>query len=96
MYKVHKNAKAAEDLADIWVYSLQEWGIERADRYLNELEAALAQLKENPKLGKPRDDLRSGYFSLQLRQHIAYYVVTPSVVRIMRVLHTRMDPNRHL
>lgn len=54
MYKIHKNAKATEDLVDMRVYSSQGWGIEQADRYLDELEAALAQLKENPKRGKPR------------------------------------------
>lgn len=96
MYKVHKSVKAAEDLADIWVYSLREWGIEQADRYLDELETALSQLKRNPKLGQRRDDLRPGCFSLRVHQHIAYYWVTPSVVRIIRVLHVRMDPNRHL
>ncbi|MDN5849838.1 MAG: type II toxin-antitoxin system RelE/ParE family toxin [Nitrococcus sp.] len=96
MYKIHKSAKAAEDLAGIWVYSLREWGIEQADRYLDEREAGLAQLKTNPKLGKPRDELQPGCFSPRVHQYIAYYVVTSSAVRILRVLHARMDPSRHI
>ena len=39
MYKVHKSTTAEEDLTDIWVYSLQEWGIDQADRYIDELQA---------------------------------------------------------
>ena len=96
MYKVHKSAKAEEDLTDIWVYSLQEWGIEQADKYVDELNAGFARLETNPKLGKSRDDLRPGYFSLVLNEHIAYYIISQSVVRIVRVLHSQMDPDRHL
>ena len=96
MYKVHKSAKAEEDLTDIWVYSLQEWGIKQADKYIDQLNAGFARLETNPKLGRSRDDLRSGYFSLTLNEHIAYYVITPSIVQIVRVLHSQMDPDRHL
>ena len=96
MYKVHKSTKAEEDLTGIWMYSLQEWSIEQADKYVDELNAGFARLETNPKLGKSRDDLRPGYFSLVLNEHIAYYIISQCVVRIARVLHSQMDPDRHL
>jgi len=96
MYKLHKSIQAEEDLTDIWIYTLQEWGVDQADRYIDELEAGLARLESNPKLGRSREQLRRGYFSLRLNEHVAFYVVTASVIRIVRVLHSRMDPDRHL
>lgn len=96
MYKVHKSTKAEEDLTDIWIYSLQEWGIEQADRYLDELNVGFTRLAAHPRLGKSRDELRPGYFSIVLNEHIAYYVIHRTVVRIVRVLHSQMDPDRHL
>ena len=96
MYKLRKSAEAEEDLTDIWVYSLREWGIEQADKYIDELEAGLAQLSASPKLGTSRDELRPGYRSLRINQHMAYYTVKESTVRIVRVLHVRMEPGQHL
>ena len=96
MYKVHKSTKAEEDLTGIWLYSLQEWGIEQADKYVDELNVGFARLETNPEPGRSRDDLRPGYLSLLLNEHIAYYIISQSVVRIVRVLHSSMDPDRHL
>lgn len=56
----------------------------------------IARLKEYPELGKARDDVRPGYRSLRINEHIVYYTVTPSVIRIVRVLHVRMEPEPHL
>jgi toxin ParE1/3/4 len=96
MLEIVKRPRAREDLKGIWRYSLKEWGAAQADKYLAELDAGIAQLRENPRLGKPRDDLRPGYRSLQVNEHMLYYVLTPSTIRIVRVLHARMDPDRHL
>jgi plasmid stabilization system protein ParE len=47
-------------------------------------------------LGKPRDDLRPSYRSLRVNEHMVFYMLTPSTVRIVRVLQAGMDPDRHL
>ena len=47
-------------------------------------------------MGRPRDDLRPGYRALQINHHIAYYIIEPGIIRIIRVLHERMDPDRHI
>jgi toxin ParE1/3/4 len=58
-----------------------------------------------------RDELRPGIRSLHLRHarnadsegkvkrpvHVLYYrVITPDLIEIVRVLHERMEPSRHL
>ncbi|RKT38009.1 type II toxin-antitoxin system RelE/ParE family toxin [Thiocapsa rosea] len=96
MHEIVKRPRAREDLKGIWRYSFTEWGEAQADRYLAEIDAGIARLKEHPELGKSRDDLRAGYRSLRINQHVVFYLVTPSVVRIVRVLHVRMDPDSHL
>lgn len=96
MYEVRKSTEAEADLIDIWVYSLCEWDAERADKYVDDLEAAMRLLERNPNLGRSREDLGPGYRSLTIHRHIAFYTVDESVVRIIRVLHGRIEPNRRL
>ena len=96
MYEIVKRPRAREDLIDIWLYTFREWGEAQADKYLDELEAGINQLKHNPKLGRSREDVRAGYRSLRVNQHTVYYMLTPSAIRIIRVLHAQMDPDRHL
>jgi toxin ParE1/3/4 len=95
MRELVKRPRARQDLKDIWRYGFETWGETQADHYLAELDAGMALLREHPALGKARDELRPGYRSLQINEHLVYYLVTPSVIRIVRVLHVRMDPDRH-
>jgi toxin ParE1/3/4 len=96
MPEIVKRPRARQDLKTIWRDSFEEWGEKQADKYLAELAAGIARLRDNPRLGKERDDLRPGYRSLRVNAHMVYYVLTPSTIRIVRVLHARMDPDRHL
>jgi toxin ParE1/3/4 len=96
MPEIVKRPRAKRDLIGIWRYSFDEWNEAQADKYLAEIEAGIEKLRHNPKLGRPREEVRVGYRSLRINQHIVYYVLMPSVIRIVRVLHARMDPDRHL
>lgn len=96
MYKLLKSHQAQEDLINIWLYTLKEWGIVQADYYLDELDDALHQLKTSPRLGVTRDDVRPGYHSLSIKKHIAYYRLSQQTIEVIRVLHGRMDPDRLL
>lgn len=48
MSKVVKHVQAEEDLVDIWLYTHKEWGLEQADKYLDELDAAMDLLARRP------------------------------------------------
>jgi toxin ParE1/3/4 len=58
MREIVKRPRAREDLKAVWRYSLTEWGESQADKYLAEVEAGIARLKEHPELGRAREDLR--------------------------------------
>lgn len=96
MLEIVKRPRAKRDLIGIWRYSFDEWDEAQADKYLAKIEAGIEKLRHNPKLGRPREEVRVGYRSLRINKHIVYYVLTPSVIRIIRVLHARQDPDRHL
>lgn len=81
---------------DIWQYAFERWGVEQADVYLDAIDRGIRQLVDHPEVGAKRDEVRHGYRVLFIGHHAIYYVVTPAVVRIVRVLHGRMDPQRHV
>ena len=89
--------KAAErDLADIFHYTSDRFGEQQADSYLAGLEGCFATLTERPKLGRSAEQLRPGYRRFEHKSHIVFFIEIESGIRIVRVLHNRMDVRRHL
>jgi toxin ParE1/3/4 len=96
MRKVQLSILAESDLLDIWQYTFEEWDDAQADRYLDELDEAFRLLAENPGLGTSRHYVREGYRVFFVNRHAVYYTVTNTVLRVIRILHGQMDPDRHL
>ena len=86
MYKLYKQARAKQDLKDIWLYTFKTWGEVQADRYFDDLDNGLKTLSHNPDIGKNRDSIREGYRSFQINRHVFFYKVSSSTIRIVRVL----------
>lgn len=88
---------AQADLEDIWDYTAQRWDAEQAVHYLRELQRAIERAAENPAIGRACDEIRAGYFRLATGSHVLFYRVTAEgLIDIVRVLHQRMDVDRHL
>ena len=96
MHEIIKSQRAKDDLKDIYFYSLKKWGDDKAVEYLMQIDAGLQKLISNPKLGKSREYIRQGYRSIQINRHVAYYRVHGDEINIIRVLHERMLPSKHL
>ena len=88
--------QAEADLRGIWLWSFRMFGETRADRYLDDLDAAMRMCGSDPESGKNRDTLRVGYRSLLVGKHLVFYTFTDETVLIRRVLHGNMDPDRHV
>ena len=88
--------EAKRDLEAIWLYTLEEWGLKQANRYTDELTDAFAQLAARPKLGTACDHIRKGYSRSRVGRHVVYYRVTDYGIAVIRILHDRMLPMRHL
>ncbi len=96
MPRVSFTARAEHDVNNILEYTIAEWGKEQAGRYLDVLEARLSALAENPKAGKKRDEVEPKLMSFPAEKHTVYYIPSKSGISIIRILHSSMDPLRHL
>jgi toxin ParE1/3/4 len=88
--------EAVRDLEGIWLYTLGEWGIDRANSYTDDLTAAFNQLAIAPQVATACDYIRKGYRRSPVGRHVIYFRITDYGIAVIRVLHDRMDAPRHL
>ena len=87
--------KARKDLEGIWSYTDETWGEDQADSYIHDLDSGFRALAANPEKGRPCDDIREGYRKHSVGKHIIFYRIAKKRIEIVRILHQRMDPERH-
>ncbi len=89
--------RAGRDLSDIWDYSAEQWGVAQADRYIRLITTACEALATGHVTGRSADTIRTGYFRYGVGSHVLFYRPQPQGgIAIVRVLHQRMDVDRHL
>lgn len=88
--------EAEQDLEDIQLYGLQNFGVVRAARYDQALDNAMATIAEHPGIGKGCGIIRADLRRYECMSHAIYYRPVPDGIRVLRVLHKRMDPGLHL
>lgn len=96
MRKIHVHGSAESELIDVWRYSFEQSSEAQAGKCLDELNSGIRKLADQPEIEVRRDYKREGCLVLFVGSHAVYYTVTPVAVHIIRVLHRRMDPDRHL
>lgn len=87
---------AERDLESIWVYTVRQWGVEQAERYIDLLTTSFTELACAPMTAPNCDHIRQGYRRCHIEQHMVYFRITDYGIGIVRVLHRRMDAPRHL
>ena len=91
------NPIAHNELDEIYAYTLDRWDIDQAESYVRELLHAFDRVAADPRIGRSCEEIRAGYFRLPAGSHTVYYrITTEGIPEIMRILHQRMDPERHL
>ncbi|MFT4164860.1 MAG: type II toxin-antitoxin system RelE/ParE family toxin [Microlunatus sp.] len=88
--------KAQRDLASIWDYTEEHWGADQAETYVREIGAAVERIADDPRRGHRCDDVRKGYRQYGIGSHVLFYLESDDAVDVIRILHQRMDPARHL
>jgi toxin ParE1/3/4 len=88
--------RAQRDFENIELYTLHRWGPEQTATYLDEIEATFELLRDNPRIGHSRSELGSRLLSFSAGHHVVYYRIRANTIRIVRILHERADPARHL
>jgi toxin ParE1/3/4 len=87
---------AQADLDDIWDYTVAQWDEGQAQAYVMGLDATMKLLAQNPRMGTSLDDIRIGYFKFPAASHLLIYRLRPDAIEFMRILHQRMDVERHV
>jgi len=85
--------KAEEDLEGIWLYTLETWSKEQADRYLSLIFDEIEFLSINPKTGQDFNHIRKNYRYSKVKSHLIFYKHKKSddFIEVIRILHERMD-----
>jgi toxin ParE1/3/4 len=88
---------AQADLEEIGDHTAQRWDVDQADEYLRGLQHAIERAVANPRVGHGCDEIRPGYRKLAAGSHTLYHRLSAEgIVDVVRVLHQRMDVDRHL
>ena len=87
---------AKNDLKKIYQYGLRQWGKTQSEGYLSTLKHQFWLLTQQPLMGMERPELLPDMRSLPIDSHTLFYRITANRVEIIRVLHGRQDPHRHL
>ncbi len=90
--------EAASDLENIWLYTLEKWSQQQADKYHRQLIEAIKQLALNPYLGKDVGYILKGYYRLKAQSHLIFYKIDDigNNIMIIRILHEQMDVQARL
>lgn len=83
--------RAVEDLRQIGRYTLRQWGRDRRNRYLRDLNMRFQWLAAHPEAGRKRDDLAPGYRCYPHQAHVVFYIMRAGGIDIIGVPRQAMD-----
>lgn len=86
---------AYADIDKIWDYTAQQWSVDQAENYTDQLQDACIAIAEGSKIGRPTG-IRTKTFKIRSGAHMIYYRITPERIDIIRILHGKQDVERHL
>jgi toxin ParE1/3/4 len=90
-YKISK--EALNDLERIWLYTIENWSVEQADRYFSLIFNEIEFLTKRPDSGKDFSHIRKGYFRSKVKSHFIFYRINKKEehIEVIRILHQSMD-----
>jgi toxin ParE1/3/4 len=96
IYKISK--EASNDIEKIWLYTIETWSAEQADRYLNLIFDEIEYLCQKPNSGSDFSHVRKDYLRSRVKSHFIFYKINEkqSELEIIRILHQQMDKENRL
>lgn len=90
--------EAQKDLEGIWLYTLEEWSFEQANRYINLILNEIEFLCLDPESGSDYGFVRKDYSKARVQSHFIFYKIIKSEKRIdiIRIQHQRRDIDNQL
>tara|TARA_R110000787_G_scaffold47549_3_gene114984 strand:- start:208 stop:507 length:300 start_codon:yes stop_codon:yes gene_type:complete len=87
---------ARQDLLRIAEYTLDRFGARRSETYLEEFRRCFDLISRNPGIGRNMDRIRPGLRRYDRGSHLVFYMSGATGLLVVRVLHARQDPHRHI
>jgi toxin ParE1/3/4 len=88
--------RAQADLDEIWDYTVERWSENQAESYIRDIWQAIEVMAGDPRRARACDDIRSGYRKYPVGAHVLFFRTLDDGIDIVRILHQRMDFERHL
>ena len=82
---------AQTDLEDIWLYTLAQWSIPQADRYIDILEETFERLLFMPEMARERTEFDPPVRIHPSAEHLIIYRIEADHLAILRVLGAGQD-----
>ena len=84
--------KAEDDVINIFIYSVETFGIEKADQYHSQLERGFKFLSENSKVAHLRTEITPPVRVHPIGSHLAIYLISEhGDIEIIRVRHAHEE-----
>lgn len=96
MSRVILSPRAKLDLSEIWDYTFLQWNVEQAEKYVRDLWSAMENAASDPTKSVDIGDVRRGYRKSRAGSHVIFFKFNDNGIDVMRILHQRMDFERHL
>ena len=94
-YRISK--KAISDLEKIWLFTLNNWSREQADRYHHLIIIEIEYMVDNFDLCPRMDHIRVGYKMSKVKSHLIFFKkAEDNIIEIIRILHQNMDIENRL
>ena len=92
MERFYLTNEAKRDLITIAEYTQRKWGVEQRNVYIKQMDDAFHLIGDNPELGVACDYIQQGYKKFPQGSHLIFYrKTTKPYIKIIRILHKRMD-----
>lgn len=88
--------EAVLELENIYIYSIESFGKEQAQKYMTELHSTFELLADNPKLGRDCSHIKEGYRKHDHQRHSIYYKLANTSILIARILGEKQNQLEHL
>jgi len=86
--------KGASDLAEIFDYTVDTWGEQQAENYVEELAICFQLLADSPGLGRTCDLIFPGIRRFEHGKHVIFYKPDKNGIIVSRILHQSRLPAR--
>jgi toxin ParE1/3/4 len=82
-------ARADNELLDIYLYGIEQFGLRQAERYKLSLDECFSMLAGHPRMGRISPTVRPGIRRHEHGSHVILYQEETDHVLIVAVLHSR-------